>query len=359
MVKIHEELEKHIWPLRPEEFEILEKNILMEGIRDKIVIWKGFIVDGHNRYKISQKHNLPFETVELNFNNIEEVKDWIDANQLGRRNLTKDQFEISIGRLYNREKKNDIDSLKQNLPLAQNGQAGTTAEYIAKQYNIGRNTVRRYAKKAEEFERIEKEEPELAKSIQTGKQKLSVVLRETKRQADNEAIKQKTFPIIEGKFKTILIDPPWDYGDLSLAGRGHPEYATMGIEELHKLDIGKYTEDNCHLYLWTTNNFLHEALKLGVEWGFEYKTIITWVKPSMGMGSYFRNSTEQLLFFVKGTLQTRTNNTLTHFEAPRGEHSEKPEVSYKIIEANSYPAYLEYFGRKKREGWTVWGNLNV
>lgn len=198
------------------------------------------------------------------------------------------------------------------------------------------------------------EEQEKIKAGKTSKQGAK---RKHKKEKDSEAIKSKTFPIIEGKFKTILLDPPWDYGALSLAGRGHPEYATMSLDALHKLDIGKYAEANCHLYLWATNNFLHEALKLGAGWGFAYKTVITWIKPSMGMGSYFRNSTEQLLFFVKGTLSTRTDNTLTHFEAPRGEHSAKPEFSYQLIEANSYPAYLEYFGRRERKDWTVFGNV--
>jgi len=193
--------------------------------------------------------------------------------------------------------------------------------------------------------------------VKSGKLSKQAAKRKHKKEKDETAIKNKTFPVIEGKFKTILIDPPWDYGALSLAGRGHTEYATMSIEKLTALDIGKYAEDNCHLYLWTTNNFLYEALKLGIGWGFSYKTVITWIKPSMGMGSYFRNNTEQLLFFVKGKLQTRTTDTITSLEAPRGTHSEKPEESYLLIEKNSFPSYLEYFGRKEREGWTIHGNV--
>ena len=207
------------------------------------------------------------------------------------------------------------------------------------------------------FEKII-EEPKKRKIELTRKSAIRAI-REQKRTQDKEAINSKTFPIIEGKFKTILIDPSWDYQQLSLAGRGHPEYAPMSLEELRNLNINQYAENNCHLYLWSTNNFLYEALKLGELWGFNYKTVLTWLKPSMGLGSYFRNSTEQLLFFVKGQLSTRTNNTLTHFEAPRAQHSKKPEISYQIIEENSYPAFLELFGREKRENWTVWGNINV
>jgi len=118
-VKIHEELEKHIWPLKPEEHKLLEESILADGIRDKLITWQGYIVDGHNRYKIAKKHGLTFETLEKEFDNIEDVKDWMDANQLARRNLTRDQWEITIGRRYNREKKDygGDRSKWQNLPL--------------------------------------------------------------------------------------------------------------------------------------------------------------------------------------------------------------------------------------------------
>jgi len=201
----------------------------------------------------------------------------------------------------------------------------------------------------------EKEKEKIVK----GKKSKQSTLREQKRQDDEIAIKNKTFPVITGKFKTILIDPPWDYGNLSLAGRGYPEYAPMSLEKLRELNIDQYAENNSHLYLWCTNNFLYEALKLGEIWGFSYKTVLTWVKPSIGLGSYFRNNTEQLLFFVKGQLSTRTANTPTHFAATRGKHSEKPEISYKIIEKNSYPSFLELFSRKERKNWTVWGNLDV
>lgn len=195
--------------------------------------------------------------------------------------------------------------------------------------------------------------------VKQGRKKVSVLKRQLKREEDSQAIKEKTFPVIQGKYKTILVDPPWDYDTLSLAGRGHTEYSPMTLEDLQQLDISQYAEENCHLYLWATNNFLYEALKLGEMWGFNYKTVITWVKPSIGMGSYFRNNTEQLLFFVRGSMTTRTDNTGTHFEAARGQHSEKPEIFYEIIERNSYPNYLEYFARKERKNWIVYGNINV
>jgi len=160
---------------------------------------------------------------------------------------------------------------------------------------------------------------------------------------------------MQGKYRTILIDPPWDYEGLSLAGRAMPEYAVMDQEQLLALPVAEWAEDTCHLYLWTTNNFMPRAVALVAAWGFEYKTLITWVKPRIGLGSYFRNSTEHCLFGVRGNLTTRVKDIPTHFLADVGAHSEKPEEIYRICERASYPPYLEAFSRRNRDGWAVWG----
>jgi len=151
-----------------------------------------------------------------------------------------------------------------------------------------------------------------------------------------------------GKFKTLVVDPPWDYEWLSLAGRAAPGYATMSHEQLLALPVANWAEDDCHLYLWTTNNFLLRACELVGRWGFSHKTVLTWVKPRWGLGSYFRNSTEHVLFAVRGELRTRSDSIATHFEAPVGEHSEKPEKFYEIVRAASYAPYGEAFQRAAR-----------
>jgi N6-adenosine-specific RNA methylase IME4 len=155
---------------------------------------------------------------------------------------------------------------------------------------------------------------------------------------------------VEGKHKTLIIDPPWDYEWLSLAGRAAPGYATMSHDELLALDVPAWADDNCHLYLWTTNNFMTRAVDLMAHWGFQHKTVLTWIKPRIGLGSYFRNSTEHVLFGVKGELRTRADNIATHFEAAVGEHSEKPSIFYDIVERASYPPFGEAFQRQPREG---------
>jgi N6-adenosine-specific RNA methylase IME4 len=164
---------------------------------------------------------------------------------------------------------------------------------------------------------------------------------------------------VQGKFRTLVIDPAWDYDWLSLAGRARPGYAMQSIESLRELDVRAWADEDegCHLYCWTTNNFSNEAHKLVEHWGFQHRTVLTWIKPPpFGLGSYYRNSTEQVLFATLGETTTRhaAASIPTHFEAPRGEHSEKPEKFYEIVRAASYPPYGE---ANQREGRPDFVNL--
>ena len=156
---------------------------------------------------------------------------------------------------------------------------------------------------------------------------------------------------ISGKFKTLIIDPPWDYGELSLAGRAAPDYATMTHEQLLAMPVLAWAEEDCHLYLWTTNNFVLRAGELMAAWGFEFKTVLTWIKPRLGMGAYFRNTTEQVLFGVRGNLKTRSDAIPTHFAADLGQHSAKPEQFYDIVRRSSYLPAGEAFQRTARDGF--------
>jgi N6-adenosine-specific RNA methylase IME4 len=158
-------------------------------------------------------------------------------------------------------------------------------------------------------------------------------------------------PII-GKFPTLVIDPPWDYEWLSLAGRAAPGYACMTHEKLLALDaqVKAWSADHCHLYLWATDNFMMRAGELVAHYGFQHKTVLTWRKPHWGLGSYFRNQTEHVLFAIRGDVGTRpaAQSISTIFEGPIGEHSEKPEQFFDIVRAASYPPYGEAFQRKAR-----------
>lgn len=183
----------------------------------------------------------------------------------------------------------------------------------------------------------------------------------------------------EGEFKTVMADPPWAYDDdLPGPARGSgSHYDTLHYGTVMGMgpQIRKVTASHAHLYLWTTNSFMEEALQVVEEWGFDQKTILTWVKVTdeprglpherdhevsvkerIGMGNYFRNTTEHLIFAVKGTRGIESNSMPTHFFAERSAHSSKPEKAYRLAEEASPEPRLELFSRRNRDGWVVWGD---
>jgi N6-adenosine-specific RNA methylase IME4 len=172
------------------------------------------------------------------------------------------------------------------------------------------------------------------------------------------------------KFATILADPPWQFQNRT--GKMAPEhkrlsrYPTLSLDEIKALPIKDYLEDTAHLYLWVPNALLYDGLQVLEAWGFTYKSNLIWYKvrkdggpDRRGVGFYFRNVTEIILFGVKGknprTLQpgrTQENIIVTQ----KREHSRKPDEQYKLIESCSKGPYLELFARGERKNWTVWGN---
>jgi N6-adenosine-specific RNA methylase IME4 len=163
-------------------------------------------------------------------------------------------------------------------------------------------------------------------------------------------------PLPDGTFRVVVADPPWQYGNKATRGAAEDHYATMTIEELCALDVESHLADDAHLYLWVTNGFLREGFDVMAAWGFDYKTCLTWVKPQMGMGNYFRSSTEHVLFGLRGSLKTQDRSLMNWFEAPRGRHSAKPDLFYDIVEKASPGPYFEMFARRRRLGWAGWGN---
>jgi N6-adenosine-specific RNA methylase IME4 len=174
---------------------------------------------------------------------------------------------------------------------------------------------------------------------------------------------------IPGRFGTVLIDPPWRFANRT--GKVAPEhrrlsrYDTMSFEEIAALPVSDLALARSHLYLWTPNALLFEALSIIKAWGFTYKTNLVWYKvrkdggpDGRGVGFYYRNVTELLLFAVRGKLRTlppgrkQVNVIVTR----KQEHSWKPSEQYAIIEACSPGPYLELFARRQRPGWTCWGD---
>ncbi len=163
------------------------------------------------------------------------------------------------------------------------------------------------------------------------------------------------------KYRTILIDPPWPQG-ISGEWKKHKAakalpYPTMTLDQIKAMKIGELAEEGCHIWLWTTNQYLRDAFDVMKGWGFKYLTTITWVKPS-GCGNWFVSRTQYCLFGYKNKCQfnkSRYKPNVFFSNLPK-RHSEKPEEFYKLIESISDKDRLEIFARKKRKGWDVWGN---
>jgi N6-adenosine-specific RNA methylase IME4 len=153
-----------------------------------------------------------------------------------------------------------------------------------------------------------------------------------------------------GRYRTLVIDAPWP-AEIDYAGRGNPQYSLMTREQILALPVASWAEADCHLYLWVTNMNLPLAVECMAAWGFTHKSVLTWVKPRFGLGVFFRGSTEHCLFGVRGKLMTRSTSIATHFEAPVGEHSEKPDRFYEIVREASYLPAGEAFQRKPRDGF--------
>lgn len=355
---INQQLKNLIPPLTAEEYNNLEESIKQDGCRDALILWQDTLIDGHNRYEICTRYGVEFKTIQKEFEDIEQVKDWMDFNQLSRRNLTPDQRQIMIGRRYNREKKSHGGDRKS---IGQIGTLIPTATKLADEYKIGERTVKRYATTATEFEKLQVEKPELAKEIWSGGRTLVEVKKEEKIKTRIESIEKqkeniKTIPEITGVYDVIVIDPPWNYGreydpDGSRVANPYPE---MSQDELKNMVLK--SSDNSIIWLWTTHKFIWDAKELLNLWGFKYKAILTWDKENIGMGHWLRMQTEFCLFGIKGNPIWDNTTFRDIIREKRREHSRKPDQFYTMVESICYGSKIEYFAREQREGWESTGN---
>lgn len=172
------------------------------------------------------------------------------------------------------------------------------------------------------------------------------------------------------RFGTVLADPPWRF--VNRTGKVAPEhrrlsrYPTLTVEEICALPVAEHLGATAHCYLWVPNALLPEGLAVLSAWGFQYKSNLIWHKvrkdggsDGRGVGFYFRNVTEIILFGTRGpNARTRApgRRQVNMIASRKREHSRKPDEQYALIEACSAGPYLELFGRGVRPGWTVWGN---
>jgi N6-adenosine-specific RNA methylase IME4 len=174
----------------------------------------------------------------------------------------------------------------------------------------------------------------------------------------------------QSRFGTVLADPPWQFanrtGKIAPEHRRLSRYGTMTLDEIAALPVSDFVEATAHLYLWCPNALLPEGLAVMKAWGFNYKSNIVWHKvrkdggsDGRGVGFYFRNVTELILFGVRGK-NARTlapgRRQVNLLGTRKREHSRKPDEQYEIIEACSSGPFIELFARGTRKNWTTWGN---
>lgn len=178
-----------------------------------------------------------------------------------------------------------------------------------------------------------------------------------KKSAFAAKLRAEPVPTPDGRFRVIVIDPPWQYETRAAdtSHRGRNRYPDMSIEEICALPVGELAEDDCILWLWTTNAFMHEAYHCLNAWGFTPKTILTWDKVILGLGDWLRNVTEHCIVATRGKPIVTLTNQTTMIREQRGQHSRKPDAFYALVDALCPGSKLEMFARSPRDGWERWG----
>lgn len=176
-------------------------------------------------------------------------------------------------------------------------------------------------------------------------------------------------PTVADGFQTIMADPPWRFqnrtGKVAPEHRRLDRYSTLDLDDICALPVQDVAAENAHLYLWVPNALLPEGMRVMEEWGFRYVSNLVWAKrrkdggpDGRGVGFYFRNVTELILFGVRGSMRTLApaRSQVNMIETRKREHSRKPDEQYELIEACSPGPYLEMFARQAQPGWTAWGD---
>lgn len=353
--------------IKDEVYATLEKNIVRDGCREPLSLWKNILLDGHNRYKICQKNKIKFDTVDINLGSRDEAKVWIIDNQLGKRNLAAYQyFELveHLEPLIRKEaKEKQFSTLKQGskTPVLQNSverQPIDTQKEMAEKAHMSHDTYYRCKEIAEKA--TEEDKKALRKGDLSINKVYSKINREQnradKKQKVNEDI--KNHPLPKDKYNVIYADPPWEYDFAETENRKiENQYPTMPLEEIKALKVP--SADNCVLFLWATAPKLEQAFEVLRDWDFEYKSCMIWDKETLGMGYWSRVQHEILLVGTKGKMSPPEpeKRVRSVYREKKSTHSKKPDYYYKIIE-EMFPngKYIELFSRRKfNDKWSIWG----
>lgn len=378
-MEILQQFKELIPPLTNEEYKQLEANCLDEGIREPILTWNNYIIDGHNRYNIAKQWNLEFETESKSFSSEEAVKEWMILNQFGRRNLSNYQRSVLALQLEdvfkakakeNQGNRNDITSVR-NLTNVD------TKKELSKVAAVSHDTIAKVKK-------IQEKAPEEIKAkLSTGEVSINAAYKEIKKEEKKEKFEERKKEYekrVESKtdnnfkidifnsnktFRVIYADPAWSYNDKCegggvQSGGAQTHYDTMSIKQICDLPVKELSEKDSVLFLWVTSPLLEDAFKVISAWGFKYKTSFIWDKVKHNMGHYNSVRHEILLVCTKGSCTPDNKKLYDSVQSIERNniHSEKPIEFLNIIDdLYNYGNKLEMFCRTiKKDNWYGWGN---
>ena len=373
-MQIKDEFKKLIPALSVEEFKQLEQNCLTEGIREKIITWNGFIIDGHNRFEIATRWNLEYESESKRFKDENEVKEWMINNQFGRRNLSNYQrsvLALELEKVFSDRAKERMLSGKPS----QTFDKGRVDEKIGNIAKVSHETIRK-------VKIIEaKAKPEVKAQLSTGEVSINQAYQEIKKEEKKEqqevkkqeyeqrveTVTKNEFKVdifnTKEKFRVIYSDPAWSYNDKQETpqlGGAAKHYDTMSVSEICSLPVKEISEKDSVLFLWVTSPLLEDAFTVIKAWGFKYKTSFVWDKVKHNMGHYNSVRHEMLLIATKGSCTPDNKKLYDSVQSieRNDNHSEKPIEFLNIIDdLYNYGNKLEMFCRDiKKDKWYGWGN---
>ena len=331
-------------PMRKEEYSDLMEDIKTRGIKVPIEILPNeTIIDGRHRWLIARELGLKKVPTKPAPIGDESDMEYMLKAAIKRRHLTDDQ-RAAMAALWKDEHKEQGKG--RDLTSPQRCGKVNTVQKSVSLFNIPR-------RKIDEATKLLHKNLKALTEVHQGKLKLKKALREIELEEKREAIKHLKTP--KGKYDVIVVDPPWPYRteydpDTRRAASPYPE---MSIEEIKKMKTP--ASDNCILWLWTTNQFMHEAYHILEVWGFTPKTILTWVKPKIGLGVWLRGQTEHCILAVKGKPIITLTNQSTVLDGRLEGHSNKPDEFYKLAEDLCSGKKLDIYFGEGRKGWKLYG----
>lgn len=370
-----------------EAFRDLVEDIRQHGVREPIVFHEGKILDGRNRYMAARELGVDYPRIEYDG---DDPLGFVISLNLKRRHLTESQRAMVATRLAKLEKGRPVEDNSANLRIFDGDQPApkVTQSDAARMLNVSERSIQT-ARKVQEHGA-----PELVEAVETGKvsvsaaadiatkprpEQVEIVARGEKeileaakairtekaaaRRAELAEVASRPVELPEGKYGTIVIDPPWPMEKIERDVRPNQvefDYPTMSEAELVEFGqkVNACAADDCHMFMWTTHKFLPMALRVLEAWGFRYVMTMVWHKPGgfqpIGLPQY---NCEFAIYARKGSPKfVDTKAFSACFQAPRREHSRKPDEFYDLISRVTGEGRIDIFSREPREGYAQIGN---